>query len=400
MSKNSNVGDAFPSALSFSTVSYANDYLTTTRRPLASLPPVPECSTNANAIDHTGESFTRIDSGFESAPPSPPSREVAAAVNRTSSTYEYINPRDLYLHPLPVRRCSGHCEGESNSSARTTATVTTITNSSFPNTDSDLDDAVHFQRSARQISNQMYQCLQRADTQRFPKQSHCIYRMTLEKQVRCLWLALVILIVITVLVLVLSAYTLFGAIADIQIHLHNKDKQIQSMESEYLTLSNKIGFMKYVRSGNESYLPDTEWAALYVKEAQSYLGTNLSSFTLELQNMNISLQTQLQEIIHIAGPQGPPGAGNLSMCTYQNFTGSVGMGGGSSYTSYVPSLETLEDKIVMSVACDVQGGTQQSVETNVLSANKFQYRCKCDGTTPSATHRLCIIHYLLCPRLS
>lgn len=63
MSKNSNVGDAFPSALSFSTVSYANDYLTTTRRPLASLPPVPECSTNANAIDHTGESFTRIDSG-------------------------------------------------------------------------------------------------------------------------------------------------------------------------------------------------------------------------------------------------------------------------------------------------------------------------------------------------
>lgn len=51
------------------------------------------------------------------------------------------------------------------------------------------------------------------------------------------------------------------------------------------------------------YLPDTEWAALYVKEAQSYLGTNLSSFTLELQNMNISLQTQLQEMIHIAGLQ-------------------------------------------------------------------------------------------------
>ncbi|KAK7488363.1 hypothetical protein BaRGS_00020337 [Batillaria attramentaria] len=302
-----------------------------------------------------GEPMQRIDSGIETDSQRSPTPSTSTANPRLSAAvYEYINPKDVYLEPTanPNNRAR---PGESSAPQIPTRAAT-----SPEYVTSDSEDAGGSEDSYRRRFNPVYEALEKSATRLYAQTCHCKLQATTQRQLRYLWC--------------------------IQTHRVSQDDRLKNLETRF------AGYYRAETAGE----PKLEVVFGVISE----LNVSVNSLESQLMAVNASLQDQLQNISLTPGPQGPAGAGDLNQCYYKNVTSNQALPGLYSTTSWQPALDVLENNIVMSAACGVIGGDQQFVETNAISSNKVQFRCRCDGAVDGYQYRECRLHLIVCPRTS
>lgn len=340
-----------------------------------------------------GEAVQRVDSGIETDSQRSPTPSTSTTNPRNSvAVYEYINPKDVYLEPHPSVR-SRYGPGESLSSASTNAPLAYVRDVM-----SDSEDVIAgFEDPSRRRFNPMYEALEKSATRLYAQTCHCKIQASTQKQIRCLWCALIFLIIIMIFSLGVMAYVLFFLVPSIQVRVVFQEEQIRDLQSQ-------SDPPRQTRNGNVIQMPvknnTVEPRVREMLGAIAQLNMSVNGLTSQLFAMNASFQDQILNISLTPGPEGPAGAGDLNRCYYQNRSSNQRLPGQYSTTSWQPEINVLEDYTVMSVACGVVGGTQQFVESNAVTIHKVQYRCRCDGEVSGYTLRECRIHLVLCPRSS
>ncbi|KAL8610430.1 hypothetical protein ACOMHN_035147 [Nucella lapillus] len=342
--------------------------------------------------------YPRADSGIESDGPrsptslAPPSLTANTANPHASTLYEYIDPKDVHVESEPndVRQENTH--EESRSSGVSSATTMAYSG----NVLSDTEDGTN--NASRRRVNPMYEALHQSATRLYAETCHCKTQSPAHRQLRYLWCAFIALIAVVIFLSCVLAVLLFMLLPDIRTNVRDQDDRIQLLETGYRKLLIENQELLQIFSTNYS-TSDVSLAASMV-ERISQLNSSVWTFGSQLQDLQVHTQQQIANISLTPGPQGPPGVGNLSLCSYASYTSYQRIPGPFSTTAWKPPTDELRNNLVMSAMCGVIGGTQQFVEAQETNPNSVQYRCRCDGSVDGYDRRACKIHLVTCPRLS
>ncbi|XP_050405652.1 uncharacterized protein LOC126821291 [Patella vulgata] len=320
---------------------------------------------------------------------------------RSSMSYEYVDNVNHYEEvptldnrlPTPVVPPAV----PEPLSQRSPDSQTTITSAQTEVT-SDTDDRATVFRSRstnskrKKISNPLYSRMISAASNIFADQKHNESTKkidSLEHQVSCQCLVILILFIVTLGATALCIYLMI-AHSDSFISNNELLVRIQKLEEANMKLYQSSA-LKTNNSVFESNLNQ-------INVNQQQLEFTYKNLTSQITSINNDLQ---QQIYNVSKMPGPPGVGNLSACFYSNSTAtSTGSDAIASETSWKPELAKLTDYVVMSAFCTVTGGTRYELEVLVHAPNSVQYNCRCYGAVSGKAYRYCVVHYVLCPRYS
>ncbi|XP_033102521.1 uncharacterized protein LOC117105472 isoform X3 [Anneissia japonica] len=129
------------------------------------------------------------------------------------------------------------------------------------------------------------------------------------------------------------------------------------------------------------------------------------SLDQKLMTVNATLTQEVDTVSKMQGPRGyngskgDPGAGDLSLCSYEIAQHGSGTGSTTTDVTMTPSA----DQVVFGVTCSTKGGSAYilKVSNSPSAPGQKQYTCQCAGTDDpfnnSPAARYCYLHYWQCP---
>lgn len=343
----------------------------------------------------TSQLLPRADSGIGSDyyPGSPLSSSSTS--QRQSTVYEYIDSKHVRLSERYAQMDNFNSSGTSSASTRASELSTTY----HGDVGHDSDDA-SLTDPARRRMNPLYGVLEKSATQLYTRPTYNQHQAATKRQLCCLWCAVIVSVVIATILLAIVTYILFWLIPGLKSNIDRQDYKIRRLEANLTAIGLEgkplHGFLAENQSSSDAGL------ALSLLTSVSQLNVTVWSLHSDWTRLYAGLQRQISNITLTPGPPGKNGAGNLNKCSYSNSSSSMYLPAPVLHTSWEPSGQTLQSKIVMFASCSVESGTEQSIETNVISTNTIQYRCRCDGQKLAGDLglRRCTLHLLMCDRFS
>ncbi|ELU04195.1 hypothetical protein CAPTEDRAFT_225993 [Capitella teleta] len=108
------------------------------------------------------------------------------------------------------------------------------------------------------------------------------------------------------------------------------------------------------------------------------------------------------ELERVRKMPGPPGAGNLSQCVFNQRLLTIGTPPSSQMTVNTPWVPATENEasnsVILGVECSAINWTQSFLNTAVTAWGQ-KYRCKCSGPVGDSDS-VCLIYYWTCPLIS